>query len=212
MAKHIEKYGLHKEAIKETLLAVELWIDYKKEKNSLVWGKEQGCLGYPCLILLFSFINAFGSLFKGQKIEKVKIKGDKTTFQILKSDYFLNQLLETSTIEELYETYRNKLIHNLSLPSNYYIEISSSKDNWYELTKDEKNNDVITIIYLMPLLKLCKTALSKIENEHHLQYINSNIIDDINIKDMPNVHDKIFSIASSGSTSSTRIIKFPSKK
>lgn len=165
------KFETHKEALKENLEAVKVLLDYDKSKNKDLWESDQGCLGYSGLILLCTFINAYGNLFNGNIIDGKKIGSQQDTFLILKSDYFDNQNIEKATIEKLYSNYRNKLTHNLTLPSNFYIERKSKDGIWYQ--KDSKSN-AINIVYLVDLYELCKSAYNKLdENNHRGQFSES---------------------------------------
>jgi hypothetical protein len=163
------KFETHKEALKENLEAVKVLLDYDKSKNVDLWESDQGCLGYSGLILLCTFINAFGYLFYGDKIKDNKIRIDKDTFLILNSDYFDNQNIEKATVDKLYSNYRNKLTHNLTLPSNFYIERKSKDGIWYQ--KDSKSN-AINIVYLVDLYELCKSAYNKLDENNHLGHFS----------------------------------------
>lgn len=185
MGIHTSKFSLHKEALLETLEAIKILTKYnKQDKNE--WGQSDGCLGYPSAVLIFSFINSIGALFEGEIINGREINNDKSTFQILNSTYFNNQNLEVTLLDELYEVYRNKLTHNFSLPINYYMSIKSEKGNWFELTKNNSGKEVITTIYLVDLLNLCKGAFERIKNEHEAQYENSKNIKNIDFKNIAN--------------------------
>ena len=173
MAIHTSKFDLHKEALEENLEAVRLLISYQKEVISNKWIDEKGCLGYPAATLLFSCINAFGNLFYDEVVAGVKISSDKKTFQILNSEYFESQNISNDILDELYETYRSKLTHNLSLPKNYFIKLKSGNNNWYETSNNDKGKKIISTVYLQDLHELCSKAYNKIENEHKEKYNGS---------------------------------------
>lgn len=199
MSLHLTKFGLHQEAINETLVSIRILSAYKKEDEIKLDGKE-GCLGYPSAILLFSFINTFGNLFDGKTIAGRQIKNDKSSFQILNSEYFKNQNLSTQALDDLYKIYRSKLTHNLSLPSNYYLCTKSNSGNWYEKANNKAGIEIITTVYVFDLLSLCEEALKKITKEHEAIYNQSKKIIDLNNNDAPHV-GSIDKFNSSGVTS-----------
>lgn len=178
MGNHITKFGLHKEAMKEVLESVCLLLNYDKSKKPSDWEDKIGCLGIPAMILLCSYINAFGNLFHGEKINGIKIRNDKNTFQILNSEYF-GQNLSKSALDNLYDIYRNKLTHNLSLQDNYSIQ-TKSDERWFELTKNQTGKEAISTVYLKNLFKLCNEAYKKLELENHKEmFENSPKYDEI---------------------------------
>lgn len=199
MANHLDKFSLHKEAIEETLESVRLLVNYSKQENRAIWNANEGCLGYPSAILLFSAVNAFGNLFYNEIISGIKIDTDKKTFAILNSIYFSNQMIHLYILDNLYETFRSKLTHNLALPVNYVMKPKSKTNLWYEISKNDKGEDVISTIYLVDLLALCEAAFNKLSNEHESRFSSSKKITDIKYKDMKS-NPTIITFNSSGTT------------
>ena len=184
MAIHPDKFLLHKEAMEETLESIRLLVNYSKKEESGIWSDSEGCLGYPSAILLFSLVNAFGNLFFKETFSGIKINSDKNTFAILNSDYFSNQNINHNVLNNLYETFRSKLAHNLALPVNYIMKPKSTTGKWYKISKNNKGEDVISTIYLLDLLELCESAFIKLTNEHQKVFSTSKKIDDIQYIDM----------------------------
>ncbi|MBK7344155.1 MAG: hypothetical protein IPJ06_14335 [Saprospiraceae bacterium] len=184
MAIHGDKFLLHREAIEETLESVRLLINYSKRVKSSMWNESEGCLGYPSAILLFSIVNAFGNLFFNSKISEIKIDTDKKTFAILNSHYFSNQNIDYNILDNLYETFRSRLTHNLALPFNYIMKPKSTTGKWYEISKNDNGEDVISTIYLLDLLELCVSAFNRLSDEHQEKFFNSKKISDLQYKDM----------------------------
>jgi hypothetical protein len=199
MATHFDKFSLHVEAMRESLEAAKLLVNYNKEQNSHSWDRAQGCLGYPSAILLFSFINAYGNLFYSETIHGIKINTDKKTFAILNSDYFSNQNISSAAIEDLYESFRSKLTHNLALPKNYVMKQQSPTSRWFELSENNKGESIISTIYLVDLLELCDFAFNKIKDEHKKQFESSKKTNDIKYKDLKS-NPTIMTVNSSGVT------------
>lgn len=199
MATHLDKFPLHVEAMKESLEATRILVNYSKEQNPDTWDKEQGCLGYPSAILLFTFINAYGNLFYNETINDTKISTDKKTFWILNSDYFSNQNISEDAIDDLYESFRSKLTHNLTLPNNYIMKPKSSTSQWFEMSANDKGKSIISTIYVIDLLLLCDSAFNKIKDEHQKQFESSKKITDINYKDLKS-NPTIITLNSSGVT------------
>lgn len=175
MATHLKSFELHRAALNETLFSVELLICYNKPDEKEKWHSQEGCLGYPAAILLLSFIDSIGNLFDEIKTHP---------YRILKGKYFQNQKIDDKIIDDFYDSYRNKLIHNHSLPSNRYIEPNSESNIWYKTSKKSLEENVISKIYLKPLLNLCKHAFVLLENEHQSHFFVSNNIKDVKYKDI----------------------------
>ncbi|MBI2269056.1 MAG: hypothetical protein HYU69_01725 [Bacteroidetes bacterium] len=210
MAIHLEKFELHKEAMHETLIAVDELINYSKTAHTTGWNNDdEGCLGYPAAILLFSFVNAFGNLFYGEVIDGVKVDCDKKTFGIIKLKYFNNSDIDSKVLEAFYESYRSKLVHNLTLPAGYYLKIGKDNSEWYSLANSDKGEPIINTLFLFPFLTCCKNAFLKLQTEHKEKFTQSIKIIDISYKDNSSIlsNDNI-SMDSSGTTHYQNPLKF----
>lgn len=198
MAIHLNSFELHRAALGETLFSAEQLICYDKKDEKEKWNTEEGCLGYPAAILLLSYIDSIGNLFHNQIVDGVKIT-EEHSYKILNTKYFKNQNINDITIVDFYGCYRNKLIHNHSLPANRYIEPNSESNIWYEVSKDiTKKNDVISKIYLKPLLNLCKDAFIVIEKEHLDYFNNSSSAKNITYKDIKTNSENVNYLNTSG--------------
>ncbi len=178
------KFDLHKEALEENLEAISILLDYDKTQNPDKWGTTSGCLGYSALILICSHINAFGNLFYGQKIGSKKIDSQKGSFHIINSNYFDSQNIPTYAVDKFYGCYRNKLTHNLALPTNFIIKLKSDSGVWFEMIKDSTEHEIISTVYLQDLYLLCIKAYEKLRDEHSMLFYDSTKIADITLIDL----------------------------
>ncbi|NMB57271.1 hypothetical protein GYA19_05055 [Candidatus Beckwithbacteria bacterium] len=84
--------------------------------------------------MLFSIVDTIGSFYEKDKGFTIIIEGkDKTIktdeyqhFFILNSDYY-NQKLKENQIKKIYQNFRNKLMHNSSLPPNQILKIGQDE-------------------------------------------------------------------------------------
>jgi hypothetical protein len=162
MAVHPNYIKLTIESIKENLFIVDYCLNFDKAKNENWNGESKvGCLGIPALILICTLIDTIGSYFRGAAYnisidgENHKIEFASDHFFILNHDKFFKLGLKMVTIMDFYSTYRSKLIHNMTLPENNFLEIGKKEDNIFQL---DRNNKIIKI-NILPLFEKTKVAI-----------------------------------------------------
>ncbi len=147
-------------ALKENITAIEYCINFDKSN----WVQpEDGCLGFPALILLCSVIDTIGSYFRKTKLE-VQIKGEsrkivtaKEHFYILNCNKIFDLDLDETIIDAFYSKYRSKTTHNNTLPLNTSLAIGLEDENIFETnTKKE-----LIQVRLKPLFIKVKEAEQK---------------------------------------------------
>lgn len=116
MSQHTSITEFNKEAIREALYSAELLINFRKNTDLNTWDKnDNGCLGYPAAILLFAYIETAGCIELNKKYGQA--------FKVLRTELFDYQTIPENLCEPLYQTYRNKLSHNLILPKEAFLQI-----------------------------------------------------------------------------------------
>ena len=159
MAKHSSITDLQIAAMGETLNAAQVLLADKNLSKSLFIQDGEifnGCrYGYPAAILLFSFIDAVGTLYNIGKF--------KTSFRVLNNELFGNQNLDVKACDNLYDNYRSGLSHNLALPANHFLIYNPNNATAF-ITK--QNPKKIELVNLHSLFILCKNALELITKEH----------------------------------------------
>ena len=153
MALHDTPASMLRESLIENLTVVEYCLSYRKQDN--------GCLGYPAAMLLFSIVDSIGSYFRKNKNFKIQIDGKLKFiesdgykhFFILNSPYFEQQLPEAA-IKILYGKFRSLLTHNSVLGAKAVL-IHNHELGAFLKSKD----DDIYIVALTPFFYLCKRAV-----------------------------------------------------
>lgn len=151
------------EALSEAIFAISYCLSFDKKLSS-DWTKQSqnGCLGYPALILISSVIDTIGSFFRGSEIEisfgngeKRRITDPSSHFYILNHEKLFNlQINHPKTIFDFYSAYRSKITHNSSLPPNNLIKNDKDDPKIFEL--NSKNE--ILMVNLFPLFEKTKEA------------------------------------------------------
>ncbi len=207
MSLHTSVIELNKEAIKEALYAAELLIKFRKNSD---WNSsdknDNGCLGYPAAILLFAYIDAAGCIFFNKQ------KGH--SFTVLRTELFDSQKnLSDPLCLSLYTTYRNKLVHNLVLPKEAFLQIDiNSKEPFGINPNGKKGKPEINSINLFALLEICKKSYIKLE-----KIIDERLMSATHIKDLPNYDLKAYAVnvrmdaTPSGDTNSVSALSHLSK-
>jgi len=208
-----DEISMMKDALKESLLAAKLCIDYKKGNDN--WSTT-GCLGFPGSILLFSMADAIGSYYRGRNEFKIKVNGSlraikKPTehFFILNSAYY-GLTLEKEIIDQIYESYRCKLIHNSLLPQNHFLDIGNELDAPFVTDETEDKRKYPIKVNLLPFYKISEKAVNRFLNSiTNTPEIESKMIKEISKKDKKPKHEPSITHASTGSTEyiSTQLIK-----
>ena len=115
------------ENLKEFLKLAEIGLSTRKADLDGDMVKDEGCLGAPAAVLLFSIIDAIGSYHRGDY--KLKIKNHRrpyidddgyVQFFILNSHYF-GQDLTWEEVAYIYGQYRSNLTHNAALNAGVLI-------------------------------------------------------------------------------------------
>ena len=171
------KVDLLKEGLREQIFAAKHHIEYRKLDSNL-WNDiaNGGILGYPATIILFSIIDAMGSVFSGNQDFKINVGGKETVIKktnhhiyILNSKYFgLN--LEWEDLKSLYDNVRSPITHNCILPQGYTLQVGTGTDHPFYIGINE-NGKRIYFINLIALYKVTHTDL-----EEFLQDIDNGII------------------------------------
>lgn len=178
MALHISPASMLKESLIESVEAAKFCVQYRKIEDK--WGhfKTGGCLGFPSAIILFSIIDTIGSYYRKNKELKIiiddkshHINGDGWEhFKILNSKYF-NQTLSLDFIKTLYQKFRNSVTHNLVLGQNAIMvlgELGTEHKGTYSkafATAFDQQGDLIYLISVTELFKLCENAVSEFSND-----------------------------------------------
>lgn len=115
------------ENLKEFLKLAEIGLSTRKADLDGDMVKDEGCLGSPAAVLLFSIIDAIGSYHRGDRDLKVTnhrrpyIDDDgRVHFFVLNSHYF-GQNLTGQEVQYLYSQYRSDLIHNAAVNAGVLI-------------------------------------------------------------------------------------------
>lgn len=112
--------------LREYLSASKLALEFKKPSD---WGAEQGhCLGFATAHLLFCVVDAIGSYHRGSGItflidkkQRAIKASDFQHFFVLNGLEYYGQDLRHTQIKELYDDYRNLLVHNASIATGAMI-------------------------------------------------------------------------------------------
>lgn len=169
MGLHEKPASMLKESLSELLEASRYCVEYKKTDN--------GCLGYPGAILMFSIIDSIGSYHRGNKTftftvdlkEEAINKDGWEHFIILNSKYF-GQSLSKEFIRALYVQFRNNLTHNTVLGKNVQMLMSNDHANQMYRTDFknipffegmDQNNQSVYFLCIKEFWDLCKTAVEK---------------------------------------------------
>jgi len=163
MALHDTPVSMLKESLNENLTVVEYCLAYRKEDN--------GCLGYPAAMLLFSIVDTIGSYFRKNKDLKIRIDGKLRLidsdgykhFFILNSPYFEQQLPEEA-IKTLYAKFRSLLTHNSVLGAKAMLLLGNNHDLGAFL-KGKANGTEVYIVSLTQFYALCKRAVERFLND-----------------------------------------------
>lgn len=144
MAIHSSQQEQTREAILELLFTVKYCLEFEKKASDKFWNTP-GCLGYSAFILLCTIIDTIGATFRssdveipfGEEREKIAARGKKHFYILNHPDYFdLN--LKKGTIEDLYATYRNKVVHNSSLPKGNFLINDKGSRECFHLNEEYK--------------------------------------------------------------------------
>ncbi|MBS1595580.1 MAG: hypothetical protein JST90_14790 [Bacteroidetes bacterium] len=156
MSRHNSLKDLSYEALSETLCAAEILIGYDKGSIKGRWSEgDNGGLGYPAAVLLFSFIETVGCIWIN--------KGKGNSFKVLREPIFGSQPLSEHLCTMVYATYRNKLAHNLALPQNVYLQIDDKDPRAFNVTNTDKGGkEAVNAINLHALLVICKRAFESL--------------------------------------------------
>jgi hypothetical protein len=157
------EFELLEMALSENIKATKICIEFKKVDG----GPNSGCLGFPASILLLCIADAIGSHFRGKKNYKIKIDGEDKLiknlsqhFYILNSDFYdLN--LSGEIINDIYQSYRNIVVHNSMLPKNYFLDIGQDTDLPVLIGRDDKGKNYPVKINLKPFLIKSESAVNK---------------------------------------------------
>ena len=160
MAIHQKQADQQIEAISENLKVVNYCLHYNKNDSQIHKDFTVPCLGYPAAILLCSLIDTIGSFFRGSQSVIMVDSQPKTIetafdhFLILNHNFLFNLNLSGKTIFDFYSTYRSKLTHNNSLPTNNFLIATSAANPIFRLN----SNDEVEFIDLVPLYKKVENA------------------------------------------------------
>ena len=127
------------ESLNEILMTVKFSMQFRKGYDSEFWGvteKNDGILGFPSCMLLFSIVDTLGGYFENNPEFKISVKGlsepqiinneNNTHFYILNSHLF-NLNLSNGDIKRLYEC-RTSLLHNSVLTDGVILREANEKD------------------------------------------------------------------------------------
>lgn len=180
MSHHSKLSDLTLEALKESLYAAETLISFSKKSDPEIWGTlDNGCLGYPAAILLFSYIETIGCVYTNRSREK--------SFMVLREPIFESQNISEPNCKSLYGTYRNTLVHNLSLPKHVHLQVDYNNPTSFNVANTgRKNEAVINSINLFALLNLCKRSFEKVKLDFEKKSAVSEIMKNISFKDLQN--------------------------
>lgn len=160
MAKHNSISELQLAAMQETLDACRILLADENLSNALFLSNDKfvnTCrYGYPAALLLFSFIDAVGSLHDIGKYKK--------SFRVLNTDIFGSQNLSIKACDNLYDKYRSELSHTLILPHNTFLIYSSELPQAFILPQNNQNE--IQQVNLYQLYNLCVVAFQKFREKH----------------------------------------------
>lgn len=173
MAKHNSISELQLAAMQETLDACRILLADENLSKTLFLSNDKivnTCrYGYPAAILLFSFIDAVGSLHDVGKYKK--------SFRVLNTEIFDNQNLSIKACDNLYDKYRSGLSHNLALPHNTFLIYSAEVPQTFILPQNNQNE--IHQVNLYQLFNLCVNAFQKFREEHTDIFSKSKTLEDI---------------------------------
>ena len=172
MALHKIPASMLKESLDEYIEASAFCVQYKKTEVKFAPYNTGGCLGYPAGVLLFSTIDTLGSYFRGTKGFKVMIDSKMSSingegsehFKILNSKYF-DQKLSEKFIQQLYNSYRNKLTHNSVLGKNALMHPCNPNNNAAFHATNNSDGSVIYHIFIKELWQLCKNAVEEFKKD-----------------------------------------------
>jgi hypothetical protein len=133
MAIHGSLPSMLRESMKEYLYVAGYCTRYRKAKS---WPLEQrgGCLGFPAGAMLLAIADAIGSFYRGSQGLAIRVDGKAVSikrdgfqhFFILNSEYY-GQQLSQKAIKQLYESFRNILLHNAALAPEKCLVMESGK-------------------------------------------------------------------------------------
>lgn len=104
---------------------------------------NDGCYGYPAMILICSVIDTIGSFFSGAEMEiqvgaeKKKIEKNSDHFFILNHEELFGFQYLGVTLYDFYTNYRSRLTHSNALPKNHFLKYDPEDDQPFSL--DAKN-------------------------------------------------------------------------
>jgi hypothetical protein len=162
MAIHPNLSKLNYAALNETLIASEILISYDKISDTKMWAGDTGCLGYPAAILLFAYIESVGCIYIN--------RGNGNSFKVLREPLFESQSISERLCIMLYETYRNKMVHNIALPQNAYLKIDKGDPHPFTISADK---DEITAVNLCALLSLCQRSFKNLSSTFEEKFATS---------------------------------------
>jgi hypothetical protein len=149
-------------SLKENIITVEFCINFNKSHKHELGIGENGCLGFPAIILLSSIIDTIGSYFEDTETT-IKINGKEESiknvlghFYILNHEKLFNLNLDIQTISDFYVKYRSPLTHNNTLPPNTSIDLGNETEDIFEIN-DKKE---VTQVRLIPLLMKVKESVN----------------------------------------------------
>jgi hypothetical protein len=150
-----------------------------KKVSSTVKTQEECYFGFPAAIFLFTITDTVGSFYEGDSTFEIECESATVTidgggwqhFYILNSHYYgLN--LSKEVIKEIYQAYRNLLIHNGSIPRDHFLAIGNTADEAFIIKKDKKGIYYPAKVNLLSFSRISEQAvnnflnsLNKSENE-----------------------------------------------
>jgi len=178
------------ESLNEILMTVKFSMQYRKSYDSEFWGvteNNDGILGFPSCMLLFSVVDTLGGYFESNSEFKMNIKGlsepqiinneNSSHFYILNSELF-NLNLYNTDIKRLYEC-RSSLLHNSVLTDGVILRETNKKDFIEKVKYDGKTFLSIGII---DFYYACEDAVE--------MFFNNPIILKEDLKNRSNFHYK----------------------
>jgi hypothetical protein len=173
MAIHPNLSKLNYAALREVLVAAEILVSYDKTSDAKTWGTDAGCLGYPAAILLFAYIESVGCIYVN--------RGNGNSFKVLREPLFESQGISERLCTMLYETYRNKMVHNIALPQNAYLKIDKTDPTPFTFSA---SNDEITAVNLHALLLLCQRSFQNLQTTFDEKFAESDPMKYVSYKNL----------------------------
>ncbi len=121
------------ESLREMLETAQYCLDYRKVGPQWTHSQQGGCLGVAGAQLLLCIADTMGSYLRRRKnclpIASVVIDGEECPItevnqhlRVLNSEYY-GLCLSRSDIEDLYEVFRCRLVHNSAIPASCAIAL-----------------------------------------------------------------------------------------